>query len=254
MFDIVIPTFNNEDYTINCFKSIKKHTKDYHIIWVDNGSTKESRDKVQAELATHDPKTYTTIWLDKNYGFVIASNAGIKNSTAEYLILLNNDTEVTPNWIETLQHPFTVDPTIMATGPLTDAMGSWQGWANVKKTVLKDMPDLNGLDENQITTTLKNHYKTKYFYAPMIAFFCTMFKRKIFTDLGVLDTLFGAGLGDDDDMCLRIQKAGFRVACVPAGFVYHHHRTTFKSLYTQAEINNMSAKHIKLYKEKNKVR
>lgn len=257
MYDIVIPTFNNEAYTVNCFKSIKRNTKDYRIIWVDNGSTNESREIVMNELSTHNPKTYSTIWLDKNYGFIIATNTGIETSLknkTEHIILLNNDTTVTPNWIERLQHPLNVDASVMASGPLTDAKGSWQGWMNVKRTVLKDMPDLTGLNENEILESLKNKYENKYFYAPMIAFFCTLFRSKVFSELGLLDTTFKIGLADDDDMCLRIRKAGYKVCCIPSGFVYHHHRTTFKTLYTDSEILNLSRNNVKLFKEKNNIK
>ena len=44
--DIIVPTFNQEDHTIRCFDSLREYTDNYRLIWADDGSTKESREKV----------------------------------------------------------------------------------------------------------------------------------------------------------------------------------------------------------------
>ena len=41
--DIIIPTYENEDLTVACFESIKKNTKDFRILWVDNGSKNKTK-------------------------------------------------------------------------------------------------------------------------------------------------------------------------------------------------------------------
>ena len=79
MIDIIIPTYGQEDYTVECLKSIRNYTEadSYRIIWVDNGSSFESRQTVMKELVNH---TYLTIWMGDRAGFVKAVNAGIDAS------------------------------------------------------------------------------------------------------------------------------------------------------------------------------
>lgn len=245
--DIVIPTFNQELFTIKCLESIRLHTRDYRIVWVDNGSTRESREMVLAELSRHE--CYKSIWFEKNAGFVKAVNEGILNCTAEYVVLQNNDTVVTPGWIDRMIEAFSLGGVGVA-GPLTDTEGSWQGWRNVKEKMLPDMKDLKDMSGEQVSDSLGRQYNGRYVEVKMVAFFSSVFPRKVFEEVGLLDECFGLGFGDDDDFCTRLRNMGYRVLFVPSAFVFHHHRTTFKSLYPMEDIRRMTEENIKLYKKK----
>ena len=214
---------------------------------MDNGSTAESRQIVLDELKNHE---YLSIWLDKNYGFVKAVNLGIRNSSAEFVVLQNNDTEVTEEWLDRLLLPFENDPLVMATGPLTDADGSWQGWKNFKKMKMPDFPNLTESEKNQYSSILGEKYKNTNLEVNMIAFFCTVFRKRVFTELGMLDESYGRGFCDDDDFCYRMRKNGFKILCVLSSFVFHHHRTTFKSLFTGEQITKMQNDNLNIYKQK----
>lgn len=244
--EIIIPTFNQEDFTIKCMQSIKKYTVDYKIIWVDNGSTTESRQKVLDEITTHSD--YLSIWLDKNYGFVKAVNIGIAASKEEFIVLQNNDTEVTSCWLERLMKPME-NNSVMITGPLTDTTGSWQGWRQVKQKTLLDLPDLTGLTGDEISELLYKTYGDKTLSVDMVAFFSTLFRKSVFDSQGGLNTAFGVGFADDDYCCHAVKKSGGKIMFVPSAFVYHHHRTTFKSLYSVEEIKQMQNKNLSLYKK-----
>ena len=65
MTDIIIPTFGQEDFTVKCLESIRKHTKssDYRIIWVDNGSSRSSRFTVLSEI---EKQSGYTFWYNTN--------------------------------------------------------------------------------------------------------------------------------------------------------------------------------------------
>lgn len=247
-FDIIIPTFNQELFTVKCLESIRAYTKNYKIIWVDNGSTEQSRNIVMTELKNH--KNYLSIWFEKNQGFVKAINAGIRASNSEYIILQNNDTEVTYGWLNPMLCAMNSDENIMCCGPLTDTEGSWQGWKNVKNKMLNDMEDMTGWNSTKISNYLREKYDKKYVHVNMVAFFCTLFRRSIFKKIGLLDEVFSQGLGDDDDYCNRIRNDKGFVIFVPASFVYHHHRTTFKSIYSLEEIQKMQTVNLNIYKKK----
>ena len=140
-----------------------------------------------------------------NLGFVKATNQGLALSTAPYVVLMNNDTEAVPQWLEKLERPLHT-PGVVMSGPRTTAAGSWQGG------VAPNGDCLIGTDQ-------------------MLAFFCTMFDRRIFDVCGFLDEDFGVGLGEDDWYCWKVHQAGYRMALVSDLCIPRHHRSTFKALY-----------------------
>ena len=95
---VVIPNYNGYRYLETCFAALAKQTfTEFTTYFVDNGSQDESC----AFLREHYPET-KIIQLDDNYGFSRAVNEGIRQSKEPYVILLNNDTEVFPDFVERL--------------------------------------------------------------------------------------------------------------------------------------------------------
>ena len=95
---VVIPNYNGYRYLETCFAALAKQTfTEFTTYFVDNGSQDESC----AFLREHYPET-KIIQLDDNYGFSRAVNEGIRRSKEPYVILLNNDTEVFPDFVERL--------------------------------------------------------------------------------------------------------------------------------------------------------
>lgn len=93
--------YNNSDDTIDCVESIRKKTKykNYEIIIVDNNSRKEEFEKLK-NLKVN--KLYRN---NENLGFCGGNNLGIKISSGDYIVFLNNDTKVTESWLENLCSP-----------------------------------------------------------------------------------------------------------------------------------------------------
>ena len=91
---IVIPNYNGISYLEGCLKSIQEQ-KNIHpeVMVVDNGSTDGSQDYIKKEFPF-----CKLICLDQNYGFCRAVNEGFQAAESEYVILLNNDTEVKPDF------------------------------------------------------------------------------------------------------------------------------------------------------------
>ena len=83
-------------------------------------------------------------------------------------------------------------------------------------------------------------YGGTYRKCNMLAFFCTVFRREVFEEVGYLDPAFKEGLGDDDDLCKRMANANMQCAVSFGTYVFHNHRTTFTSLYTPQELEEMS--------------
>ena len=103
-------------------------------------------------------------------------------------------------------------------GPLTTTPESWQGKWNPR-------PGVQILGPGR-----------------MLAFFCVMISREVFKRIGMLDESYGAGLGDDDSYCRLAERAGFLLALVQDLRIPHHHRSTFKALYSDKEIREMQTR------------
>ncbi|HWM89371.1 MAG TPA: glycosyltransferase family 2 protein [Thermoanaerobaculia bacterium] len=252
--EIIVPTFGQEGFTARCFDSIREHTADYRLVWVDNGSSRESRMAVLRSFARHESRL--SIWPGRNLGFVGGTNLGLRAvletfpSEAEHVVLLNNDTEVTAGWIQTLTSPLR-DPTVAAAGPMTSCAGSWQGWSNVFGHWGERTPDwLPAAGPDEVRRYLAQRYGNTVFPVSMIAFFCAAFRKEVFERVGLLDPQFGTGLGDDDDYCFRLRQAGYTLAFMPGAYVVHHHRTTFKAVYSEAEILRMQTENLSKYHQK----
>ncbi len=95
---IVILTFNQLEYTKECVESIRRHTPGTHeIIFVDNGSTDGTVKWLRTLVAKNS--NYRLIENSENLGFAKGCNQGIKASSGEHILLLNNDVVVTEGWL-----------------------------------------------------------------------------------------------------------------------------------------------------------
>lgn len=95
---IILLTYNQLDYTKLCIESIRKFTPkgQYEIIVVDNNSNDGTVEYLKAQ------EDLRVIYNDYNAGFPKGCNQGIEISKGESILLLNNDTIVTPNWLNNL--------------------------------------------------------------------------------------------------------------------------------------------------------
>jgi GT2 family glycosyltransferase len=193
---------------------------------INNGSEPAEWEKIDAELKKH--KNCIVIINQENMGFVKAVNRGLQYITSPYVVLMNNDTQAVPLWIEKLSAPFRI-PQVMLTGPLTTTPESWQG---------------------KYTKGRKGWIVRE---SGMLAFFCTMFRATVFTEIGVLDESFGVGFGDDDDYCMRVTNAGYKMALVQDLIIPHYHRSTFRKIYDEATIKEMQEKAIEKFKVKHRL-
>jgi len=253
--EIIVPTFGQEAFTIPCFEALLAHTESYRLVWVDNGSSAESRAAVTPHFASHRDRL--AIWPASNLGFVGGTNLGLRailddpHSEAEYVVLLNNDTEVTPHWLERLVGALDRNPALGAAGPLTSSSASPHSWPMFLSAKGEPPPpSLDAASPAEVNRTLAERFGDLVVDVPMVAFFCTVFRKRVFRELGLLDTRFGMGLADDNDYCVRLLRAGYGVALVPGAYVVHHHRTTFRSIYSDAEISSMQNENLARFRLK----
>lgn len=98
MIDIIIPNYNGAALLPTCLEALRRQTRrDFTITIVDDGSTDESLD-----LLARDYPEAAVIPLATNHGLAAAINIAIAQTSAPFVVFLNNDTEVTPEWLAEL--------------------------------------------------------------------------------------------------------------------------------------------------------
>ncbi len=210
---IVILSFNNWTYTEKCIDSIFRNTTgNFEIVLVDNASGPETRKSLENFSSNPNIKL---IFNNENYGFGKGNNIGLATTSGEYIILLNNDTIVTPGWAETLIHRID-NPKVGLVGPVTNSIGN-----EAKVDVCYDPEDLQDLEEKAAEYTTK--HKGMYLEVENIAAFCWIMKRKTYEQIGGFDERFGKAFFEDDDYCLRVKKAGLKILIAEDVFVHHFH-------------------------------
>jgi len=181
-YSVVIPTYNHcDDLLRPCIDTIKQYTDfskgDIEIIISANGCKDNTKEYVES---LGEP--FKLVWDDNPTGYAAATNDGIIESSGEYIILLNNDIILLDQninqWIDMLVQPFFRDSSIGITGPLRGYSGP--------------------ADRD------------------FIIFFCAMISKTLVDKIGLLDTIFGVGGGEDTDYCIRAQDEGFKIHQVPS--------------------------------------
>lgn len=106
MTAIIILNWNGAADTVECLQSLVKADGEFVVYVVDNGSSDDSVVRIQSWIDEHDTMDVRLVSLDKNYGFAKGNNMGLKIArelAPDNYLLLNNDTEVTPDFLVRLQ-------------------------------------------------------------------------------------------------------------------------------------------------------
>ena len=228
--DIIIPTYENEDLTAACIESIKKNTKDFRILWVDNGS--KGRQKVHASL---QGVNHIAILLPTNQGFVGAVNLGIAVSNAPFVCLLNNDTLVSPRWLDKLTTALIKNPKLGIVGAITAPPSvprkydSHHCTSHIEDFAGKRIfPEFTNL--NAFNLAIEKKFSGVLADCAFVAFLCAVIKRKVIFNIGFLDPNYAMGMYDDNDYNLATRKAGWETKLLYDTCIKHYGRSTFKMI------------------------
>lgn len=121
---VIIPCFNQAEFLEECVDSVLKQTMtDFEIIVVDDGST----DEKSKEILDAFKKTKTKIIRQQNMGLVGARNTGVKNARGKYILPLDCDDKISPNFLEKCSKYMDENKNCGICGGLTEFFGSKTG-------------------------------------------------------------------------------------------------------------------------------
>ncbi|WP_342576279.1 glycosyltransferase [Paenibacillus sp. FSL M8-0142] len=232
---IIILTFNKLDYTIQCIESIRQFTTPgtYELIVIDNLST----DGTQQWLMDQDD--IISILNKENLGFPKGCNQGIEIATGEAILLLNNDTIVTENWLDNLTACLNSDKKIGAVSCVTN-----------NSSYAQSIPtSYNSLEEMHSFSREFNHLdSSKWEERLKLVGFCYLIKKSVIKEVGPLDERFTPGNYEDDDLSVRIRLAGYKLILCKDTFIHHYGSVSFGS--NSKSFNHLLAENAKKFEEK----
>lgn len=209
---IIIVNWNGGDVFRNCLLSLKKISyPDWELVVIDNASS-DGSERFPEELGI---KNLTVINNESNVGFAPTNNLGYEKARGEYILLLNNDTEVAPDILESLTSRLSKEKDLGVIQPkiylmdkpgYLDNCGSFltktgflEHWGFFKK----EAPEFN---------------KEAYIFSAKGA--CMLIKREVIEKVGLFDSDFGSYF-EESDFCFRVWLSGYKVLYSPKVSIKH---------------------------------
>ena len=225
LISIVIPNKDHVEDLRRCITSIEKKStwKNYEIVVVENNSVEQSIRDYYKELESDSKVKIVTYEGGFNYSKI--NNAGVKETKGEYLLFLNNDTEViSPDWMEQLL--------MYAQRKDVGAVGAKLYYAD---NTIQHAGVVIGLGAHR--SAGHTHYKMprehlgymgRLCYAQDVTAVtgaCLMVKKSIYEEVDGLDESFTISL-NDVDLCLKIREKGYLNIFTPFAELYHYESKT----------------------------
>ena len=225
LISIVIPNKDHVEDLRRCITSIEKKStwKNYEIVVVENNSVEQRIRDYYKELES-DPKV-KIVTYEGGFNYSSINNVGVKETKGEYLLFLNNDTEViSPDWMEQLL--------MYAQRKDVGAVGAKLYYAD---NTIQHAGVVIGLGAHR--SAGHTHYKMprehlgymgRLCYAPDVTAVtgaCLMVKKSIYEEVDGLDESFTISL-NDVDLCLKIREKGYLNIFTPFAELYHYESKT----------------------------
>ena len=219
---ILIPTCDHIDDLETCIESIYDRTTypDFEVILIENNSKDPETFRTYERMRKEHPDNLKVVtWEGKGFNYSALNNFGEKYATGEYILLLNNDTEViTPKWLEEM---------------VMYAQQERVGCVGVKLLYPDDTIQHAGIGFGFLTLAGHMHknfpaghpgYMGRLVYAQdvyAVTAACLMVRKDVYEQVGGLDESFAVAF-NDVDFCVRVREAGYTNIFTPFAQLYHY--------------------------------
>lgn len=220
--NIIIPVYRGYDDTLATIYSVLTQPQKtrYHLTVINDCSPDPRLTQRLRELASMSLFTY--LENEKNLGFIGTVNKGIELLPDLDVILLNADTLVFGDWIDRMLLHAANDPNIGTITPYSN------------NATICSYPVINCDNKIKLECTLEqiDAYarfcnKGRATNIPTGVGFCFYIRRSVLSEVGLLDIAFGRGYGEENDLCMRIIKSGYKNILAEDIFVFHSGQVSF---------------------------
>lgn len=206
--DVVVPVFGQWDMTRACLLKLREQTVGHTVVVVDDASPDDTPDRVAAEF----PEV-VLLRKRRNEGFARACNDGIRAGRADVVVLLNNDVEAAPDFLERLAAPLAADGGLGSAVPLLlRPDGTVDAYGVCADVTLAGFVRGQGRHPDDIDEGLPE------LLGPYGA--GAAFSRHALDEVGVLDERIFM-YGEELDLAIRLRAAGWGTTPVPAATGVH---------------------------------
>lgn len=208
---VIVPVLDQVEHTLCCLASMGRHrpATPFEVVLVDDGSRDDASRLLRSVPNLVLVRNETTL------GFVRSVNRGAAAARGRLLLLLNNDTQVRPGWLDGLVAAFE-DPEVgIAGSKLIYPSGHLQEAGAVLRS--DGTVELVGLNDNPHRPQYNVSREVDHCSGASL-----MIPRDLFLDLGGLDEAYAPAYFEDCDLALRVRQAGRKVVYAPASTVVHH--------------------------------
>ena len=216
-FSVIIPVYNRPDEVRELLESLSKQTlKDFEVLLIEDGSVNRC-DTVAQEF---DKDLNICYFYKENSGRRLTRNYGMERASGEYLIFFDSDCIIPERYFEIVKARLEEDYVDCFGGP--DAAHT--SFSNLQKAISYSMTSFF------TTGGIRGGKKGMEKFTPRT--FNMGFSKEVYKRVGGFKDMFG----EDIDLSLRIQKAGFHTVLIRDAFVYHKRRVSFRSFYRQVSV------------------
>jgi GT2 family glycosyltransferase/glycosyltransferase involved in cell wall biosynthesis len=235
VIDVVIPVYNAPDDVRACVESVLAHLRpDVRVVLIDDASPDPRIAPLFAELAQRRHPQLTLLRNERNLGFTDTANRGMQLSRAD-VVLLNSDTIVSAGWLDAIMHCAATDPRI---GTITPFSNNAEILSFPR--FCENNPWPPGTDPGPVNASIAAAAVPVYPDLPTGVGFCFYLRRAMLDDIGFFDAAaFGAGYGEENDLCLRAARAGWRNVLADNAFVVHTGEKSFAGRKAEVAQRNM---------------
>lgn len=215
---IVVLFYNNKEITKECIESIYSYTKgiDFELITVNNGSDEETTDWVNS--LPHTKKINLQYNIGSSRGGTLCLLPHILDG--RYVAFVSNDTVLTTNWLENLLECIKSDASIGMVAPLCNAASNNQAIQVRYKNIF---------EMQQFASQFNKSDRKKWYQRARLLPVVGLFRPIVFQKIGTMNSLeFSYNMFADDDMCMRLKHAGFKMILCRDTFIHHYGSATIR--------------------------
>ena len=198
--EVVIPVYNSPELTMRCINSVVTHFgEDIQRINIYDDA---SNDQTRAMLDNLQHDQVHVYHAPQNQGFGQSVNTAVAQSDADFVLVLNSDTEVFENILPKLCAAFTADPKLAVISPIHNKCS---------------------------VAELSRYIRQPSGYLKVYRFqgHAFLIRRDVFLEIGGFDSVFGRGYYEDVDLGRRLDRQGWRIGVHPDVFIHHKGGGTF---------------------------